>query len=127
MKNSMKRIKVRFNLGAGKNFMKWKIERPDGIISYHSPKEVQLVMAGCVLKNQKTTALKIFQGANKTVCSWILCESIEIRVPKISKINELDRVSYNPRVTPNWIFRGSVVDGTQFNNLVSLDNKVYNC
>lgn len=123
----MKRIKVRFNLGAGKNFMKWKIERPDGIISYHSPKEVQLVMAGCVLKNQKTTALKIFQGANKTVCSWILCESIEIRVPKISKINELDRVSYNPRVTPNWIFQGSVADGTRFNNLVSLDNKVYNC
>ena len=123
----MKRIKVRFNLGAGKNFMKWKIERPDGIISYHSPKEVQLVMAGCVLKNQKTTALKIFQGANKTVCSWILCESIEIRVPKISKINELDRVSYNHRVTPNWIFQGSVADGTRFNNLVSLDNKVYNC
>ena len=68
----MKLIKVRFNLGAGKNFMKWKIERPDGIISYHSPKEVQLVMAGCVLKNQKTTALKIFKGANKTLCSWII-------------------------------------------------------
>jgi len=123
----MKSIKVRFNLGAGKNFMKWKIERPDGNVSYHSPKEVQLVMAGCVLKNQRSTALKIFQGANKTVCSWILCESIEIRVPTISKINELDRVSYNPRVTPNWIFQGSVADGTRFNNLVSLDNKVYNC
>ena len=123
----MKRIKVRFNLGAGKNFMKWKIERPDGKVSYHSPKEVQLVRVVCVLKNQRSTALKIFQGANKTVCSWILCESIEIRVPTISKINELDRVSYNPRVTPNWIFRGSVADGTRFNNLVSLDNKVYNC
>ena len=123
----MKSIKVRFNLGAGINFMKWKIERPDGNVSYHSPKEVQLVMAGCVLKNQRSTALKIFQGANKTVCSWILCESIEIRVPTISKINELDRVSYNPRVTPNWIFQGSVADGTRFNNLVSLDNKVYNC
>jgi hypothetical protein len=122
----MKSTKVRFNLGAGKNFMKWKIERPNGSISYHSPEEVQLIMSGCVLKNQKTTALKIFEGANKTVCSWILCDEVEIiNNPGLIKVNDSERVSYNPRVVPNWMFRGSIADGMRFNKLVSLGNKVY--
>ena len=122
----MKSIKVRFNLGAGKNFMKWKIERPDGEISYHSPDEVQLVMHKCVLKNQNATALKIFQGANKTVCAWILCESIEILTPGVSThLQDSKRVSYNPRLAANWMYRGFVADGMRFNKLVSSGNKVY--
>jgi hypothetical protein len=123
----MKTIKVRFNLGAGKNFKKWKIERPNGGgISYHSPEDVQLIMSGCLLKNQETTALKIFDGANKTVCSWILCESIEIVANGVSpQLPNSEMVSYNPRVSPNWIYRGSIADGMRFNKLVSSGNKVY--
>jgi len=122
----MKTIKIRFNLGAGKNFMKWKIERPNGEISYHAPEGIQLVMTGCVLKNQKSTSLKIFQGANKTVCSWILCDEIEIiDNAGLTDINDSERVSYNPRVTPNWIFQGEIADGMRFGKLVSLGNKVY--
>ena len=122
----MKSIKVRFNLGAGANFMKWKIERPDGVISYHSPEDVQLIMNVCVLKNQKSTALKIFNGSNKTVCSWILCESIEILTNGVCpKVQDSDRVSYNPRLSPNWIHRGFVADGMRIHKLVSWGNKVY--
>lgn len=122
----MKSIKVRFNLGAGVNFMKWKIERPDGVISYHSPEDVQLIMNGCVLKNQKSTALKIFNGSNKTVCSWILCESIEILTNGVSThLQDSERVSYNPRVSPNWIYRGSIADGMRFDKLITSGNKVY--
>ena len=122
----MKSIKVRFNLGAGANFMKWKIERPDGVISYHSPEDVQLIMNVCVLKNQKSTALKIFNGSNKTVCSWILCESVEILANGVSTHHpDSEMVSYNPRVSPNWIYRGSIADGMRFNKLVSSGNKVY--
>lgn len=107
--------------------MKWKIERPNGEITYHAPEDVQLVMDGCVLKNQKSTSLKIFQGANKTVCSWILCENIEIVVNGASKnVSDAERVSYNPRVSPNWIYKGSIADGMRFGKLVSLGNKVYN-
>jgi hypothetical protein len=122
----MKSIKVRFNLGAGVNFMKWKIERPDGVISYHSPEDVQLIMNGCVLKNQKSTALKIFNGSNKTVCSWILCGSIEILTNGVSThLQDSERVSYNPKVSPNWIFRGSIADGMRFDKLITSGNKVY--
>jgi hypothetical protein len=122
----MKSIKVRFNLGAGANFMKWKIERPDGVISYHSPEDVQLIMNVCVLKNQKSTALKIFNGSNKTVCSWILCESIEILTNGVSTHHpDSERVSYNPRISPNWIYRGSIADGMRFDKLITSGNKVY--
>lgn len=121
----MKSIKVRFNLGAGKNFMKWKVERPDGVISYHSPDEVQFIVHECVLKNQRTTALKIFNGANKTVCSWILCESIEIVTNGVSPQPDSERVSYNPRLAANWMYRGIVADGMRFNKLITCGNKVY--
>ena len=123
----MKPTKVRFNLGAGKNFMKWKIERPNGETSYYSPEEVQIVMTGCVLKNRKTTALKIFDGANKTVCSWILCDEVEIiDHVGLTAMDDSERVSYNPRLTPHWMFRGSVADGMRFGKLISSGKKVYN-
>ena len=122
----MKSIKVRFNLGAGANFMKWKIERPDGVISYHSPEDVQLIMNVCVLKNQKSTALKIFNGSNKTVCSWILCESVEILANGVSTHHpDSARVSYNPRISPHCIYRGSIADGMRFDKLITSGNKVY--
>ena len=106
--------------------MKWKIERPDGVVSYHSPNDVQLLMTGCVLKNQKSTALKIFQGSNKTVCSWILCENIVI-ASNVSTENmgDSEKVSYNPRVSPNWMYKGKIADGMRFGKLVSSGNKVY--
>jgi hypothetical protein len=84
-------------------------------------------MTGCVLKNRKTTALKIFDGANKTVCSWILCDEVEIiDHVGLTAMNDSERVSYNPRLTPHWMFRGSVADGMRFGKLVSSGNKVYN-
>jgi len=61
----VKSIKIRFNLGRGKNFMKWKIQYPNGEIEYHNPTDVQLLMHDCTLKNRKKTAQKIFDGAKK--------------------------------------------------------------
>ena len=58
--------------------MKWKISYPDGNIEYHIPTDVQLIMKKCELKNNRNVASKIFNGANKEVCAWILCEEIEI-------------------------------------------------
>ena len=72
----MKSFKVRFNLGRGKNFMKWKVQYPDGKIEYHLPSEVQLLMHECILKNQKKTAQKIFDGdivAYRVACT---CEAV---------------------------------------------------
>ena len=122
----MKSIKVRFNLGRGKNYMKWKIQHPDGKIEYHSPTDVQLLMHDCVLKNYKTVSQKIFEGGNKTVCAWILCKSLVIKKSEFIQ-GDLDgeRIRYNPRVTPNWMLNDSNADGMSVDKLVSVDFGVY--
>jgi len=120
----MKSIKVRFNLGAGQNYMKWKIEYPDGKVEYLRPTDVQLVMSDCTLKNYKKTAEKIFNGADKTVCAWVLCKEIEIRKENFEPDNE-NKIRYNPRVQPNWMFNGEIVDGKKFDSIISVDYGLY--
>jgi len=122
----MKSIKVRFNLGRGKNYMKWKIQYPDGKIEYHSPTEVQLLMHDCVLKNYKTVSQKIFEGGEKVVCAWVLCKSLAIKKSDFIQVDLIgERVRYNPRVTPNWMLNDSNVDGMSVDKLVSVDFGLY--
>ena len=113
--------KVRFHLGRGKNFMKWQVtsnlNTGDGtgakhVVSYVNPQENQLAMLGCKLSLQPTAAQKIHDGANKTVCAWIECESVQVLEVNRLKPNEQDyRVKFNPRQNPEW------TDG--YNNVVS--------
>ena len=123
----MKSFKVRFNLGRGKNFMKWKVQYPDGKVEYHSPTDIQLVMHLCHLKNQKKTAQKIFDGGEKVVCAWVLCK--ELTIAWSSNFVQADitgeRVSYNPRVTPHWMLDGENVDGMSVDKLVTVDYGIY--
>jgi len=123
----MKSIKVRFNLGRGKNYMKWKIQYTDGTVEYHSPSEVQLVMRDCILKNYKSVSQKIFDGGEKVVCAWVLCKRLEIVKSNRFIQADLDgeRVRYNPRVTPHWILNGENVDGEFMDELVSVDFGLY--
>lgn len=122
----MKRIKVRFNLGRGKNFMKWKVQYPNGVVEYYDPSEAQLVMTRCQLKNHKKTAQKIFEGANKTVCAWVLCEEIDIRKETFIQFDvNCDRIRYNPRVQPNWLLNGEIVDSQRVDMIGSVDYGLY--
>jgi len=120
----MKSIKVRFNLGAGKNYMKWKIEYTDGKVEYLHPTDVQLMMHDCTLKNYKKTAEKIFNGADKTVCAWVLCKQIEIKTSNFEPETQ-NKIRFNPRVQPNWILNGDIVDGMKFDNIISVDYGLY--
>ena len=118
-----KKIKVRFNLGKGKNFMKWKVEA-DGTSEYYSPDEYNLYMYGCQLKNQRSTAEKIHQGANKSVCAWILCDSImlgqNVTLPEANT-----RLTYNPRVRPNWMVGDVLADNATFDSIWSDGRKLF--
>ena len=125
----MKRnIKVRFNLGKGKNYLKWKVQTSTGI-EYYYPADVQLVLKNCKLKNSLTTAQKIFNGENKTVCAWILCEDIIIKHNDFQQhdIMKTSRLRYNPRVKPFWTLddEGLSIDGNEYKEIVSVDYKLY--
>ena len=125
----MKRIKVRFNLGAGENYMKWKIDIPGQEARYVSPDAVQLRMTGCTLRNSPATAAKIHAGANKSVCAWILCDEISILTdldtPSITQLKNFEQLSYNPRVRPNWLCGGANVDGESYDQLITLGKTLF--
>jgi hypothetical protein len=121
----MKSIKVRFNLSRGKNYMKWKVEYPDKTVEYLDTAEVQLVMRNCKLKNYKNVAEKIYNGANKEVCAWVLCEDLFVKKCDFLKDEGYERVKYNPRETPNWVYKDEVADGLSFQTLISIDHGLY--
>lgn len=126
----MRRTKVRFSLQKGENYMKWRIIYSDGSVKYYNPSEVQLIMRGCTLKNNKKAATKIFNGeTNKVVCAWIMCESVQVTNSDMGAapysvsydvMNMLKgnlgatpyKVSYNPRKEPNWVIEGKDADNT---------------
>jgi len=137
--NSKKRkIKVRFNLGRGKNYMKWKVEDENGT-EYHNPQNVMLIMNNCILKNNKKVAEKIFNGENKSVCAWILCEFIEIFFstgdkpsPEINSgkrkynLYRGSQLLYNPRKIPHWTYDNSInLDKREYENIYSVGNQLF--
>lgn len=120
------RIKVRFNLAKGPNYFKWKVVYPDGTTSYFHPTSVQLVMDKCELRNNQKVAEKIYNGAHKEVCAWVLCEEIKIFTYNFNQSDvKGTRLRYNPRVTPNWDLNGMNMDGMRFNRIESVDYGLY--
>lgn len=109
--------------------MKWKIQYPSGAVEYCDPCNTQLVMHNCTLKNHRKTAEKIMSGQHKTVCAWILCDSIEVRFGLFDAYdtdpNNI-RVGYNPRVNPYWVLNKiTPADGFKFNEIGSVGNKLF--
>jgi hypothetical protein len=114
------KIKVRFNLGRGKNYLKWKVESKSGV-EYYYPTEVQLILHNCVLKNNRKMAEKIFNGMNKNVCAWIVCDSITIKHENFNKVWVKDRLTYNPRKQPYWVYNNFEVDNDRFDEITTID------
>jgi hypothetical protein len=121
----MSRIKVRFNLGKGPRYMKWKIQYPNGDVDYIDPNKCVLKLKNCSLHNNRNTANKILLGANKTVCAWILCDEMHIEEAQDKDLDESQRLRYNPREAAHWIYRGLNVDGVDYEVIVSSGNKLY--
>lgn len=121
------RFKIRFNLGKGKNFMKWKIVELDGTINYHDPYDPSIgaiIITDGKLINKRKTAEKIYNGADKTVCAWIETSYYtHYHSPIIVRENSL-QIHYNPKIDPYWKFNGENVDGNVY-NLILFQGKVY--
>jgi len=139
MSDKKKRFRVRFHLGKGPNFMHWQVSdwghrrkaNSNPHRDYYSPETCDIMMYNCVLGNQPSTAQKIFDGANKTVCAWVDCDNLEIRYKKDPKYTELDtegltRYKYNPRKNPHWFTDDdNNVDGKTFAILATTERQIY--
>lgn len=121
----MRRIKVRFSLQRGENYMKWRVIDSDGIVTYYNPCDVQLIMKGCTLRNNKKVATKIYNGeSTKVVCAWILCDEIEIRHSDFIKESDY-KIKYNPKLAPHWMFLGEDIDDRNISYIYSVDSKLH--
>jgi len=116
---------VRFNLGRGKNFMKWKVENTTTKEKvYLDPNEVSIEMNDCILKNRINQAMKIYSGENKSVCAWVLCKEVSIG-PKKKIQTKQKQITYNPRVKPYWIEGRDNVDNKKYKLLTTINKNIY--
>lgn len=116
--------KIRFNLGRGERYMKWKVE--DMVtkeVEYLDPEEFSITLLNCKLHNNSKRSEKIFIGENKSVCAWVLCEDIIIDSPH--KILCGERIKYNPRLEPNWVHNNENVDGELYPILITYGKSIY--
>ena len=125
MKN-LKRYRVRFHLAKGENFMKWQVfDKLHGTKDYYDPDTRSIIMRDCLLGNHATTAKKIFDGDNKTVCAWVACNEVCV-VDSTPTIGKLTHYKYNPRKNPHWHTDTlNNADNLKFNMMVTNKRKVY--
>lgn len=118
-------MKVRFNLGRGKNYRKWKVANNNNVVVYLDELE-DIVLIDTTLHNNKNTALKILKGANKSVCAWINCSEASIGVYESNNDFGLEQIFYNPKKCASWVDgHGNNLDGMSFPTIVITEGKVY--
>ena len=118
----MKSIKVRFNLGKGPNYMKWKIQYPSGAVEYCDPATSHIILKGCTLKNNRKTAEKIMKSVN---------EAIEILQAFTQKLNEIQTVKkqlFEQDTTVYMLERSTIFHFEHCRHLEGKDNfRVFTC
>ena len=118
-------MKVRFHLAKGQNYMKWQIKEKNGLTYYYDPDQVNMILENCELHNSRKTAEGIFNGGNKTVCSWIECDRVFV-YNAVGDTDYENQLSYNPRVKPNWVdSEGNNVDGKRYDKIVTKGRKCF--
>ena len=115
--------KVAFHLGRGANYMHWQIKDDAGNVTYVNPNTHSLVLTGCKLKNQKSSSLRIFNGADKLRCAWVQFDSYEVIAATTFTGTA---VQFNPRVSPTWRVAGvEGQDERTFNTIRTTGNQMY--
>jgi hypothetical protein len=118
-------FKVRFHLGRGDNYQNWQISRYPEVL-YLNPFESNLILKDCTLKNNKKIAEKIYNGENKSVCSWILCKETDLVLNSNFDKKLYKRIFYNPRKAPYWTdIDGNDLDGYQCQIVRSVGKDLY--
>lgn len=122
------RYRLRFNLGRGENYMKWQIlDTKTGSKKHYDPDEVTIHIVDATLKNNPSSAKRIYDGANKFVCAWVSCNKIYVIPAEDPSENEdfQTPVLYNPRKAPHWVVNGQNADDLHQNHLVTKGRTIY--
>jgi hypothetical protein len=119
-----RRFKIRFHLGKGENFMKWRIENiDDKSVTFFNPSSFNATVTDAKLYNQKSAAKKINDGANKTVCAWIMAK--DYKLIKLFDNQIQSEIKYNPRTTPHWTNNeGDNLDSKEYKTMYIINKRI---
>ena len=116
---------LRFNLGRGENYLKWKLTNKATKTSTYHDDTTNFIMYNCKLKNSKLIASRIFTGQSKQVCAMVEFESYEMINSNITSIERQEQLHYNPKIAPCWTQNGVDVDNQHYSVLVTDSRKIY--
>lgn len=96
--------RLRYHLAKGENYQKWQLKNMETkAVDYFDSNNFYVVLNNAKLKNQKSTAKKIYEGMNKTVCAWIEFDSYILCKNKYPiNISKMKKLYYNPKDLPFW-------------------------
>ena len=127
MKN-LKRYRVRFHLARGDNYMKWQVfDKQENTKRYFDPNSKSILMTDCELGNHPTTAKRIYEGENKTVCAWVSCNNVRVvdKLP-LSSTSGMTHYKFNPKKNPHWFTdQHQNRDGMTFEKMTTHERAVY--
>lgn len=114
------KAKVRFHLARGVNYQRWQVKQGDST-EYYDPDDVILQMKNATLRNQRKTAERICDGANKSVCAWVECDEVTVtRANPETAPAVKDFAHYNPKRRPYWHNAAREdLDNTKYNRLAT--------
>jgi hypothetical protein len=133
-----RRYRIRFNLEAGKYKGWWLIQDmidPDNQNQpqWVNPASRSLFMSDCKLTIDTATATRICNGtSSKRACAWIECDELQVihtetalQMLDLSFTHGASVISFNPRVTPHWMYNGKNADDYELDHLVTSGKTVY--
>lgn len=120
------KIRVRFHLQSGKNYLKWQI-RQGKSVKYYDPAQYQLELIGCKLVNKINKAKKVYKDGVKDVAGWVECD--EVIINNEIGIDNLEKLYYNPIRDPYWRRESDsnefIWDNSEYATLVTSGKQVY--
>ena len=102
--------------------MKWQVlDTHTRSKKHYNPDEVTIHIIDATLKNNTSSAKKIYDGANKFVCAWVACNKIYVIPTEHPSENEdfQTPVLYNPRKAPHWVVNGENADDLHQTHMVT--------
>lgn len=127
---------IRRDLKKGPTYGHWQISecktrsKLGKAIAYIDGSKFSLLLNSCYLHNSVATATKIFKGAYRERCAWIVCESYEIVLNEknLSYVQSCcAEVSYNPKKSPHYLCDGVNVDKTEHGLIQTINYQMYVC
>jgi len=130
-----KAFKIRRNLKKGSEYGFFQVSVSDTnsklgeTIEMVNPETHSIVMQECILWNVRGTSTRIYEGAYKERCAWVVCTDYVV-MPQSDIDSDIadgrNELVFNPRLSPTWLdAEMNDVDKTQYESIVTVNKELF--